>query len=207
MGSQYAVLQGAGTYMFQQLRGLQRGSVYEVRLRMANRPGYSDDESATSSDDEQEAINEPVLYGMPESQAQEHIYLMYRRAKRLWRRMTKRPVRRFRRTMDKFVRKYRRGPSSAPRSRRGGGGGSALSCAGTPVPTHIGRAREGQRQRASARPCVRAPDRPTCRYSARRRDQPSRSAKELAVARIASSVSMARTSSAPPRMPRVSALK
>ena len=45
MGSQYAVLQGAGTYMFQQLRGLQRGSVYEVRLRMANRPGYSDDES------------------------------------------------------------------------------------------------------------------------------------------------------------------
>ena len=45
MGRQYIALQGAGTYIYQQLRGLRRGTVYEVRLRMANRPGYSDEES------------------------------------------------------------------------------------------------------------------------------------------------------------------
>eukprot|EP01046_Picozoa_sp_COSAG06_P004212 COSAG06_NODE_174_length_21223_cov_8.836158_13_plen_701_part_00 len=45
MGRQYLVLEGSGTYVSQTIRGLQRGSVYEVRLRMANRPGYGDDES------------------------------------------------------------------------------------------------------------------------------------------------------------------
>ena len=45
MGRQYLVLEGSGTYISQAIRGLQRGSVYEVRLRMANRPGYGDDET------------------------------------------------------------------------------------------------------------------------------------------------------------------
>lgn len=45
MGRQYLVLESAGTYAQQTLFGLQRGSVYEVRLRMANRPGYGDEES------------------------------------------------------------------------------------------------------------------------------------------------------------------
>ena len=39
------MLEGSGTYVQQQLRGLRRGSVYELRLRMANRPGYGDDET------------------------------------------------------------------------------------------------------------------------------------------------------------------
>lgn len=45
MGRQYLVLEGGGTFVQQTLFGLQRGSVYEVRLRMANRPGYGDEES------------------------------------------------------------------------------------------------------------------------------------------------------------------
>ena len=39
------MLEGSGTYVQQQLRGLRRGSVDELRLRMANRPGYGDDET------------------------------------------------------------------------------------------------------------------------------------------------------------------
>lgn len=45
MGRQFLVLQKRGSYIQQTLFGLQRGSVYEVRLRMANRPGYGDEES------------------------------------------------------------------------------------------------------------------------------------------------------------------
>ena len=44
MGKQFLVLQGRGTYVEQTLYNLQRGNVYEMRLRMANRPGYGDDE-------------------------------------------------------------------------------------------------------------------------------------------------------------------
>jgi hypothetical protein len=45
MGRQYLILESSGTYAQQTLRGLQRGQVYEVRLKMANRPGYGDDET------------------------------------------------------------------------------------------------------------------------------------------------------------------
>ena len=44
MGKQFLVLQGRGTYVEQTLNNLQRGNVYELRLRMANRPGYGDSE-------------------------------------------------------------------------------------------------------------------------------------------------------------------
>ena len=44
MGKQFLVLQGRGTYVEQTLNNLQRGNVYELRLRMANRPGYGDNE-------------------------------------------------------------------------------------------------------------------------------------------------------------------
>eukprot|EP01047_Picozoa_sp_COSAG01_P040229 COSAG01_NODE_3371_length_6179_cov_1.762336_5_plen_399_part_00 len=45
VGQQYLVLTGAGAYIEQTVTGLSRGSVYEIRLRVANRPGYGDDES------------------------------------------------------------------------------------------------------------------------------------------------------------------
>eukprot|EP01052_Picozoa_sp_SAG31_P005848 SAG31_NODE_263_length_18841_cov_17.270996_16_plen_310_part_00 len=45
MGTQYLVLEGSGAYIQQTVHGLSRGQVYELRLRMANRPGYGDDET------------------------------------------------------------------------------------------------------------------------------------------------------------------
>jgi hypothetical protein len=44
-GTQFISLQGSGVYVEQQLNNLVRGAVYELRLRVANRPGYTDTES------------------------------------------------------------------------------------------------------------------------------------------------------------------
>jgi hypothetical protein len=61
----------------------------------------------TSSDDWTEDIQLPEIAHMPEQEAAEHIYWMYRRAKRIWRRFTGKPVRRFRRAIK--LQKRRRG--------------------------------------------------------------------------------------------------
>ena len=61
----------------------------------------------TSSDDWTEDIQLPEIAHMPEQEAAEHIYWMYRRAKRTWRRFTGKPVRRFRRAIK--LQKRRRG--------------------------------------------------------------------------------------------------
>ena len=47
MGNQFLSLQGSGAYIEQQLTGLTRGAVYELRVRLANRPGYGSEESLT----------------------------------------------------------------------------------------------------------------------------------------------------------------
>ena len=65
-------------------------------------------DSETSSDDGQEDIPDQGISNMTESQAAEHIFLMYRRARRAWRRFTGKPVRRFRRSV-KFMKRYRKG--------------------------------------------------------------------------------------------------
>ena len=44
VGQQYLAIQGAGAYIEQTIYNLQRGQVYELRLKLANRPGYGDDE-------------------------------------------------------------------------------------------------------------------------------------------------------------------
>jgi hypothetical protein len=44
-GKQFLVLQQSGAYIEQQIAGLRAHAVYELRLKMANRPGYTDGES------------------------------------------------------------------------------------------------------------------------------------------------------------------
>ena len=60
--------------------------------------------SATSSDDghEEIPIDSTLASIESENQAAEHIYLQYRRHKRMWRRFTGRPVRKFRRKFKKY---------------------------------------------------------------------------------------------------------
>ena len=65
-------------------------------------------DSDTSSDDDGEIIVEPGLENMTNAEAAEHIYMQYRRGKRLWRRFTGKPVRRFRRTLKRFKHQYAR---------------------------------------------------------------------------------------------------
>ena len=60
-------------------------------------------DSDTSTDNGEDNITEPVLENMSHTEAAEYIYMLYHRAKRMWRRFTNRPVRRIRRNMGKFV--------------------------------------------------------------------------------------------------------
>ena len=53
--------------------------------------------SATSSDDGQEYVEVPDIGHLEPNVAAEHVYLMYRKRKRMWRRYTGRPTRTFRR--------------------------------------------------------------------------------------------------------------
>ena len=46
----------------------------------------------TSSDYDEEIITEPGLENMSHAEAAEHIYMQYRRGKRMWRRFTGKPV-------------------------------------------------------------------------------------------------------------------
>ena len=46
-GNYYLSIQGSGAYVEQTLRGLQAGTVYEVRFLAAERPGYGGDETLT----------------------------------------------------------------------------------------------------------------------------------------------------------------
>jgi len=62
----------------------------------------------TSSDDGTEDLGVPDTTNMSEAEAAENIYMMYRRAKRAWRRFTGKPVRRFRRAI-KFQKRRRKG--------------------------------------------------------------------------------------------------
>ena len=62
----------------------------------------------TSSDSGTEEIDDPALQHMSQTEAAEHVYLQYRRAKRKWRRFTNKPVRRFRRVIKHFRHKGRR---------------------------------------------------------------------------------------------------
>ena len=43
VGANYLSIQGNGAYVEQTLRGLQSGTVYEVRFLAAERPGYGGD--------------------------------------------------------------------------------------------------------------------------------------------------------------------
>ena len=58
----------------------------------------------TSSDDGMESVTGPDTTRMTEAQAAEAIYLQYRRAKKVWRRYTGKPVRKFRRRFGQFRR-------------------------------------------------------------------------------------------------------
>ena len=46
VGTQFLALQGTGAAISQRVSGLAPGSVYEVRLLAANRPGYGGDSPA-----------------------------------------------------------------------------------------------------------------------------------------------------------------
>ena len=59
--------------------------------------GEEDNNSDTSSDSGQEDVGGPDTSNMSELEAASTIYMAYRRAKRVWRRFTGKPVRKFRR--------------------------------------------------------------------------------------------------------------
>ena len=54
-------------------------------------------ETETSSDSGTEHMPNPGISHMNESEAAEHIYMMYRKARRTWRRFAGKPVRKVRR--------------------------------------------------------------------------------------------------------------
>ena len=60
--------------------------------------GEEDTDSETSSDSGQEDVGGPDTTRMSEQEAASVIYMAYRRAKRVWRRFTGKPVRKFRRS-------------------------------------------------------------------------------------------------------------
>ena len=69
-------------------------------------PAYDQEDdgtdSDTSSDDGYEDVGGPNTANVSEQEAAETIYMAYRRAKRVWRRYTDKPVRKFRRHFKKF---------------------------------------------------------------------------------------------------------
>ena len=74
--------------------------------------------SATSSDDGQEYVEVPDVGHLEPSVAAEHVYLMYRKHKRMWRRYTGRPTRTFRRHFRFYKRRakgYGKGKGSVGR--------------------------------------------------------------------------------------------
>ena len=62
----------------------------------------SDDstDSETSVDNDSVELPDPGISQMTQSEAAEHIYMMYSKARRTWRRFTGKPVRKFRRHMN-----------------------------------------------------------------------------------------------------------
>ena len=70
---------------------------------MADVDMSSSSSSATSSDDGQTSVDMPDLSNMSDENAAQHMYLIYRRHKRMWRRFTGRPVRKFRRTFKRHL--------------------------------------------------------------------------------------------------------
>ena len=84
----------------------------EANITHSAYPGFDDDadydlesSSCTSSDDGQEEIDMPDTGNLPHPDASQHVYMMYRRAKRQWRRYTGRPTRRFRRFFKGHIKK------------------------------------------------------------------------------------------------------
>ncbi len=84
----------------------------------------TDTDTDTSSDDGMEALPDPGVSHLDDPSAAEHLYWIYRQAKRTWRRFTGKPVRKFRRAMK--WRGFRKGKGKGKGRSKGKGKGHSF---------------------------------------------------------------------------------